>query len=137
MQRLLPFFVRSLGWFKNTLSSQTEKLMAASNFSDYLGIKHYKKAKKNKTFHPFSFGLSASKFQYIPSGLTILYYLRWIWGHQLKKVCSSDVMHFQIGIFELKMMVKIGAIFKSYLPFQRYSWLYPPKDCRSYKIIWP
>ena len=50
MQRLLPFFVRSLGWFKNTLSSQTEKLMAASNFSDYLGIKHYKKAKKIKHF---------------------------------------------------------------------------------------
>ena len=33
-----------LGWFKNTLSSQTEKLMAAINFSDYLGLKHYKKA---------------------------------------------------------------------------------------------
>ena len=25
------------------------------------------------------------------------------------------------------------AIFKSYLPFQRYSWLYPPKDCRWVK----
>ena len=51
-----------LGWFKNTLSSQTEKLMAAINFSDYLGLKHYKKAKKNKTFHLFSFGLLTSKF---------------------------------------------------------------------------
>ena len=39
-----------LGWFKNTLSSQTEKLMAAINFSDYLGLKHYKKAKKIKHF---------------------------------------------------------------------------------------
>ena len=36
----------SLGWFKNPVSSQTEKLMAATNFSDYLGLKHYKKAKK-------------------------------------------------------------------------------------------
>ena len=31
-----------------------------------------------------------------------------------KKVCSSDVMHCQISIFELKMMVKIGVIF---MPF--------------------
>ena len=30
---LLPL----LGWFKNPLSSQTEKLMAATKFSDYLG----------------------------------------------------------------------------------------------------
>ena len=29
------------------LSSQTEKLMAATKFSDYLGLKHYKK-QKNK-----------------------------------------------------------------------------------------
>ena len=54
--------LEALGWFKNTLSSQTEKLMADINFSDYLGLKHYKKAKKNKAFHPFSFGLLASKF---------------------------------------------------------------------------
>ena len=33
------------------LSSRTEKLMAAINFSDYLGIKHYKKAKKIKHFN--------------------------------------------------------------------------------------
>ena len=31
-----------------------------------------------------------------------------------KKVCSSDVMHCQIRIFEMKMMVKIGVIF---MPF--------------------
>ena len=36
----------NLGWFKNPLSSQTEKLMAATKFSDYLGLNHYKKAKK-------------------------------------------------------------------------------------------
>ena len=35
-------------------------------------------------------------------------------GHQLKKVCSSDVMHCQISIFEIKLMVKIGVIF---IPF--------------------
>ena len=32
------------------LSSQTEKLMAATKFSDYLGLNHYKKAKKLKHF---------------------------------------------------------------------------------------
>ena len=32
------------------LSSQTDKLMAATKFSDYLGLKHYKKAKKIKHF---------------------------------------------------------------------------------------
>ena len=31
-----------LGWFKNPVSSQTDKLMAGTNFSDYLGLKHYK-----------------------------------------------------------------------------------------------
>ena len=35
-----------LGWFKNPLSSQTEKLMAGTKFSDYIGLNHYKKAKK-------------------------------------------------------------------------------------------
>ena len=40
----------TVGWFKNTLSSQTEKLMEAIISSDYLGIKYYKKAKKFKHF---------------------------------------------------------------------------------------
>ena len=40
----------SVGWFKNTVSSQTEKLMAGKIFSDYLGLNHYKKAKKLKHF---------------------------------------------------------------------------------------
>jgi hypothetical protein len=39
-----------LGWFKNPVSSQTEKLMAGTKFSDYLGLNHYKKAKKLKHF---------------------------------------------------------------------------------------
>ena len=39
-----------VGWFKNPVSSQTEKLMAATKFSDYLGLNHYKKAKKLKHF---------------------------------------------------------------------------------------
>ena len=34
----------NLGWFKNPVSSQTKKL------SDYLGVNHYKKAKKLKYF---------------------------------------------------------------------------------------
>ena len=47
---LRRFRVRVLGWFKNPLSSQTEKLMAGTKFSDYLGPNHYKKAKKLKHF---------------------------------------------------------------------------------------
>ena len=53
----------TLGWSKNPLSSQTEKLMAGTKFSDYLGLNHYKKAKKLKHFihlrltnRPQSFG---------------------------------------------------------------------------------
>ena len=38
----------TLGWFKPPVSSQTDKLMAGTKFSDYLGLKHYKKAKENK-----------------------------------------------------------------------------------------
>ena len=38
----------SLGWFKNPVSSQTEKLIAATKFSDYLGLKHYENAKNLK-----------------------------------------------------------------------------------------
>ena len=45
------------------LSSQTEKLMAGTKFSDYLGLNHYKRAKKLKhfihldfTYRPQSFG---------------------------------------------------------------------------------
>ena len=35
---------KTLGWFKNPVSCQTEKLMAGTKFSDYLGLKRYKKA---------------------------------------------------------------------------------------------
>ena len=41
----------TLGWFKTPVSSQTEKLMAGTKFSDYLGLKHYKNAKKLKHFN--------------------------------------------------------------------------------------
>ena len=58
--------VSMLGWFKNPVSCQTDKLTAGTKTSDYLGLKHYKKAKKNKTFHSFKLGYSASKFKYIP-----------------------------------------------------------------------
>ena len=40
----------TLGWFKNPISSQTGKLMAGTKFSGYLGLNHYKKAKKLKHF---------------------------------------------------------------------------------------
>ena len=40
-----------LGWSKNPVSSETDKLMAGTKFSDYLGLKHYKKARKIKHFN--------------------------------------------------------------------------------------
>ena len=40
----------SLGWFKNPVSCQTDKSMAGTKFSGYLGLNHYKKAKKAKHF---------------------------------------------------------------------------------------
>ena len=55
-----------LGWSKSQVSSQIDKLMAATKFSDYLGLNHHKKAKKNKTSHSFKVGYLASKFKYIP-----------------------------------------------------------------------
>ena len=36
----------SLEGFKNPVSSQTDKLMAATKVSDYLGLKHCRKAQK-------------------------------------------------------------------------------------------
>ena len=45
-----PPSVCPVGWFKTPVSSQTHKLMAATKFSGYLGLKHYKKAKKLKHF---------------------------------------------------------------------------------------
>ena len=39
-----------LGWFKNPVTCQTEKLMTGTKFSDFLGLKKYKKAKKIKHF---------------------------------------------------------------------------------------
>ena len=47
----IMYVLCSLGWFKNPVSSQTEKLMAGTKFSDYLGLKHYKNAKKLKHFN--------------------------------------------------------------------------------------
>ena len=44
-------FTRTLGWLKNPVSSQTEKLMTATKLSDYLGLKHYRNAKKLKHFN--------------------------------------------------------------------------------------
>ena len=40
----------NLGWSKHSVSSQTDKLMAGTKFSEYLGLNHYKKAKKFKNF---------------------------------------------------------------------------------------
>ena len=51
-----------LGWFKNSVSSQTEKLMGGTKFSDYLGLNHYKKAKKLKKFIHFHFTYRPQSF---------------------------------------------------------------------------
>ena len=51
----------------------------------------------------------ASKFKYIR------YYITYSeFRPSTKKVCSSDVKHCLISIFELKVMVKIGVIFMSF-----------------------
>ena len=39
-----------IGWSKTPVSSQTDKLMAGTKLSDYLGLNHYEKAKKLKDF---------------------------------------------------------------------------------------
>ena len=82
--RLFPitnlFTTCKLGWFKNTLSSQTEKLMAATNFSDYLDLKHYKKANKIKYFIHLALAYRPQSF--------ITYHTISPWmnsGHRLKK----------------------------------------------------
>jgi hypothetical protein len=91
------------------LSSQTDKLMAGTKFSDYLGLKHYKKAKKLKHFihlilttWPQSLSTYHSISPYRP------------YRPLTKKVYSSDVKNCLISIFELKVTVKISAIFMSF-----------------------
>ena len=68
-----------VGWSKTPVSSQTDKLMTATKFSDYLDQNHYKKAKKLKYFIHLDLALATR-----PQSLSTY-------------------------------------IFKSYLPFQRYS----------------
>ena len=60
--RFIHFHYRPVGWFKNPVSSQTEKLMAGTKFSDYLGLNHYKKAKKLKNFIHFHFTYRPQSF---------------------------------------------------------------------------
>ena len=52
----------SLGWSKNPVSSQTEKLMAGTKFSDYLGLKQYENAKKSKHFNHLRFANRPQSF---------------------------------------------------------------------------
>ena len=73
----------AVGWFKTPVSSQTDKLMAATKFSDYLGVKHYKKQKIKHFFH-----------------LRLAQQPQCEFRPPTKKVCSSDVRHCQISIFE-------------------------------------
>ena len=47
---LKVFTTTTLGWSKTPVSSHSDKLMAATKFSDYLVLNHYKKAKKIKNF---------------------------------------------------------------------------------------
>ena len=75
--------------------------MEGTKFSVYLGLKHYKKAKKTKIFHSFKLGLLASKFKYIPYSE---------FKPSSKKVCSSDVKHCFISIFELKVFSEVRIL---------------------------
>ena len=52
----------TLGWFKTPVSSQTDKLMAGTKFSDYLCLNHYKNAKKIKNFIHFHFTYRPQSF---------------------------------------------------------------------------
>ena len=40
--------IKTLGWSKNQVSSETQKFMAVTTFSDYLGQKHCRKIKIRK-----------------------------------------------------------------------------------------
>ena len=76
----LGIFNPPLGWFKKPISCQTEKLMAGTKFSDYLGLKHYKKAKKLKHFIHLNFAYwpqSLSTYHSISPTVNS--------GHRLKK----------------------------------------------------
>ena len=64
-------------------------------------------------------------------------------GHR-QKLCSSDVMHCQGSIFEIKIIVKIGVIF---LPFSNSTWylwdtylnfegLWASEDIKKFKYFW-
>ena len=48
--QLKQFSASPVRWSKTPFSSQTDKLMAATKFSHYLGLNHHKKAKKLKHF---------------------------------------------------------------------------------------
>ena len=60
-------FQSTLGWSKTPVSSQTDKLMAGTKFSDYLGLKHYKKAKKLKHFIHLNFAYRPQSLSTYPS----------------------------------------------------------------------
>ena len=53
----------TLGWSKNLISSETQKFVAVTTFSHYLGQKHYKKLKKLKNSCTFRVGESSLKFK--------------------------------------------------------------------------
>ena len=55
----------SVGWSKNPVSSQTDRLMAGTKFSDYLGLNYYKKAKKTHFIH-LNFAYRPQILKYIP-----------------------------------------------------------------------
>ena len=83
----MGFEQKILGWSKNPLSSQTAKLMAGTKFSDYLGLKHYKKAKKFQNFIHLALA-------YRPQSFTS--YHKYITYREFrlptKKACSTYVM---------------------------------------------
>ena len=89
---------------------QTDKLMEATKFSDYLGLNHYKKARKVKNFNHLALAYQPQSFS---AYHTISPFSEF--RPSTKKVCSSDVIHCQISIFEIKMMVKINVIVMSFL----------------------
>ena len=97
-----------LGWFKNPVSSQTEKLMVGTKFSDYLGLKHYRNAKKIKHFNHLGLAQRPQSFSSYhnisPAGNS---------GHQLKKhvlvTLYNAILRIARNFLETRENIKIST----------------------------
>ena len=108
----LNFLMKNtVGWSKNPISSQTNKLMAGTKFSDYFDLNRYKKAKVLRHFiHLRLTNRPQILSTYHSISLTVN-------SRNQPKVCFSDVMHCQIRISETKMMPCLFCLWQSLFIF--------------------